>query len=138
MNICRPAREGWWCRLHACVQVDTHVNNQYNTCFWALRKSGRSGSEAQEALRGTLTGAKNEMLFSHFSINYNNLPARVRKGSVVIWEQKLVAVKELADGSPVMRLHREPLVVHEDIIGDVFWEQHPEILGNPSPGFTYG
>ena len=23
-------------------QVDTHINNQYNTCFWALVHSGKT------------------------------------------------------------------------------------------------
>lgn len=29
-------------------QVDTHINNQYNTCFWALvLRGGRSPADAQ-------------------------------------------------------------------------------------------
>lgn len=110
--------------------MDTHINNQYNTCFWALRKSGLSSSVAQAALKGTLADAKNEMLFSRFGINYNSLPVRFRKGSVILWGCEQVKVKLRADGYPVMRARREPLVVHEDIIGDAFWERHPEILAD--------
>jgi len=31
-------------------------------------------------------GDKNELLFSEFNINYNNLPPMHRKGTVVVWE----------------------------------------------------
>ncbi|GFQ03285.1 trna(his) guanylyltransferase 1 [Phtheirospermum japonicum] len=34
-------------------QVDCHINNQYNTCFWMLVKSGKSKSEAQNYLKET-------------------------------------------------------------------------------------
>ena len=80
---------------------------QYNTCYWALVKSGSSPQEAQAELKvslqlsdqrpfsgrsasspqhafvcvlqGTLTQDKNELLFSRFDINYSTLPARFRK-----------------------------------------------------------
>ncbi len=32
-------------------QADTHINNQYNTCFWALVGAGRSPQEAQAELK---------------------------------------------------------------------------------------
>lgn len=32
-------------------QADCHINNQYNTCFWALVKSGKTTAEAQAQLR---------------------------------------------------------------------------------------
>ncbi|KVH89038.1 Thg1 C-terminal domain-containing protein [Cynara cardunculus var. scolymus] len=34
-------------------QVDCHINNQYNTCFWMLVKSGKSTREAQSLLKET-------------------------------------------------------------------------------------
>ena len=34
-----------------------------------------------------MSGDKNEILFSEFNINYNNLPQIYRKGSVLIWEK---------------------------------------------------
>ncbi|KAK4394123.1 tRNA(His) guanylyltransferase 1 [Sesamum angolense] len=33
-------------------QVDCHINNQYNSCFWMLVKSGKSKSAAQQYLKG--------------------------------------------------------------------------------------
>ena len=66
-------------------QADTHINNLYNTCFWTLiEKGGLSGTQAEERLRGTTAGDKNEILFTEFQINYNELPEMFRKGSVLL------------------------------------------------------
>ncbi len=32
-------------------QADTHIKNQYNTCFWALVGAGRTPQEAQAELK---------------------------------------------------------------------------------------
>jgi tRNA(His) guanylyltransferase len=32
-------------------QADVHINNLYNTCFWALVSSGKTTTEAHEALK---------------------------------------------------------------------------------------
>ncbi|KAF9968742.1 tRNA-His guanylyltransferase [Mortierella alpina] len=53
-------------------QADTHINNLFNTSFWAL---------------GTDSKDKNEMLFTEFNTNYSKLPAIFRKGSVLLREQ---------------------------------------------------
>jgi tRNA(His) guanylyltransferase len=34
-----------------------------------------------------VSGDKNEILFSEFNINYNNLPEMFRKGTVLLWEK---------------------------------------------------
>jgi len=69
-------------------QVDTHINNLYNTTFWALiRREGLTPKDAHETLRGTGSSQKQELLFSRFNINYNALPLRFRKGSVLVREQ---------------------------------------------------
>ncbi|KDQ13865.1 hypothetical protein BOTBODRAFT_160155 [Botryobasidium botryosum FD-172 SS1] len=73
-------------------QSDTHVNNLYNTVFWALvQQGGMSTTEAHEKLRGTVSSAKNEILFTEFGINYNKLPTRFRKGSTLVREEEVVA-----------------------------------------------
>ncbi|KAJ0039900.1 hypothetical protein Pint_26994 [Pistacia integerrima] len=65
-------------------QVDCHINNQYNTCFWMLVKSGKSKSEAQGCLKvGTQAREKNELLLQKFSIDYNKLPVIFRQGSSI-------------------------------------------------------
>ena len=37
------------------------------------------------SLQGTLSSDKNELLFSRFNINYNNIPLIYRKGTTLIW-----------------------------------------------------
>ncbi|KAK9095925.1 hypothetical protein Sjap_021422 [Stephania japonica] len=110
-------------------QVDCHVNNQYNTCFWMLIKSGKTKREAQDILKGTQTPEKNEILF-RLGINYNELPAIFRKGSCVFRDQVEEIVKYNQDGDPVKRLRTKVGIVHCDIIGDAFWREHPKILSD--------
>nr|KAF6482371.1 tRNA-histidine guanylyltransferase 1 like [Molossus molossus] len=69
-------------------QADCHINNLYNTVFWALvQQSGLTPVQAQGRLQGTLAADKNEILFSEFNINYNNEPLMYRKGTVLIWQK---------------------------------------------------
>ncbi|KAG1736562.1 Thg1 C terminal domain-containing protein [Suillus lakei] len=68
-------------------QADTHINNLYNTTFWALvQKGGQTTTEAHATLRGTVSATKHEMLFSRFGINYNEISQRFKKGSVIVRE----------------------------------------------------
>ena len=41
--------------------------------------------------QGTVSSDKNEILFSEFNINYNNLPQMYRKGSVIVWERVILS-----------------------------------------------
>ncbi|GAA5841442.1 hypothetical protein JCM11251_007140 [Rhodosporidiobolus azoricus] len=145
-------------------QVDTHINNMYNTCFWALvLQGGLSEFEANKELSGTVSSQKQEMLFSRFGINYNDLDPMFRKGSLVIWEdvpiegvpaqeEEAVEVEEAGEvvdsaageapesprpasappGVPLRQRKkskkppkpkRRLVVVHEDLIGDKWWEE---------------
>ncbi|KAF8963161.1 tRNAHis guanylyltransferase [Flammula alnicola] len=64
-------------------QADTHINNLYNTTFWALvQQGGQTTTEAHATLKD-----KHEILYSRFGINYNELDARFRKGSVLVREE---------------------------------------------------
>eukprot|EP00877_Chromochloris_zofingiensis_P006558 jgi/Chrzof1/2155/Cz11g04100.t1 len=109
-------------------QADTHINNQYNTCFWALVKSGKTPTEAQAALKGSDAAFKNELLFNQFGINYNNLPEQFRKGSVVIRERTRIVVKHREDGTPVERERLQLQVLYCDVIAQSFWDEHPHVL----------
>ncbi|KAH7663121.1 tRNA(His) guanylyltransferase protein [Dioscorea alata] len=109
-------------------QVDCHINNQYNTCFWMLVKSGKTEQEAQESLKGTVSKDKNELLFQQFGVNYDKLPAIFRKGSCVYIEKLEETVKLDDSGNPVKRLRKKVTVGHFDIIGPKFWNEHPYIL----------
>ncbi|KAH9838632.1 tRNAHis guanylyltransferase-domain-containing protein [Rhodofomes roseus] len=134
-------------------QADTHINNLYNTVFWALVLQGdESTTQAHATLRGTVSSTKHEMLHSRFSINYNSLPARFRKGSVLVREQvmpeKAVLLAPAAEGAastpdvegqgiPQPSTRKPPKkpkaqytveLLHCDIIGDEFWDQRPYLL----------
>ncbi|KAF2820152.1 Thg1-domain-containing protein [Ophiobolus disseminans] len=65
-------------------QVDCHINNLYNTTFWALvQQGGMDARDAEQRLSGTVSSDKNEILFKEFGINYNNEPECFKKGTVL-------------------------------------------------------
>lgn len=66
-------------------QVDCHINNLYNTTFWALVLKGNlSKIDAENKLNGTLSKDKNEILHEQFGINYNNENEMYKKGTTII------------------------------------------------------
>ncbi|XP_065828487.1 probable tRNA(His) guanylyltransferase [Oscarella lobularis] len=120
-------------------QADCHINNLYNTCFWCLVKSGKTNDEAEKLLSGTLSGDKNELLFSQFKINYNDLPEMFRKGTIIIWQEVIETVTKTCKSSKeddfpserhVQRKRKVTTPLHTDIIGDEFWLEHSRILDN--------
>jgi len=130
-------------------QADTHVNNLYNTAFWALvEHGGKTTTQAHETLRGTNSSQKNEILFSRFDINYNKLSARFRKGSVLVRMQEAegdnpsdTAIPLTPQGdencdSPLQHrrtvdaIRRDVQTLHDDIIRDEFWDKRPTLLHN--------
>ncbi|KAI0729243.1 Thg1 C terminal domain-containing protein [Fomitopsis betulina] len=129
-------------------QADTHINNLYNTVFWALvLQGGESTTQAHVTLKGTVSSTKHDILHTRFNINYNSLPARFRKGSVLVREQIAPEVTSAEGtesspdlnnlnitGLPVRKPAKKPKVqfsvevLHCDIIGDEFWKQRPYLL----------
>ncbi|XP_035673386.1 probable tRNA(His) guanylyltransferase [Branchiostoma floridae] len=118
-------------------QADCHINNLYNTCFWALvQQGGMTNKQAEERIRHTFSADKNEILFSEFGINYNNEPEIYKKGTVLVWKRVEETVMKTCrtEEDPVERprevtkLRKKAVPLHTDIIGDVFWEEHPDIL----------
>lgn len=62
------------------------MNNLYNTVFWALVDRGGVGRrEAEERLKGTVSGVKHEVLWG-LGINYAREEEVWRRGSVVFRE----------------------------------------------------
>ncbi|KAJ8669845.1 hypothetical protein QAD02_001104 [Eretmocerus hayati] len=109
-------------------QADVHINNLYNTCFWSLvLKKHMTPQQAEEKLSGTLSAHKNEILFQEFGINYNNEPPIFKKGTTLI--RKLVP-------NGMGRLKPSVVQLADDIIGDRFWKENPEVIGLKSLG-TY-
>lgn len=65
-------------------QVDCHINNLYNTCFWSLVSAKKlTEQEAAEKLKFTDSSYKNELLFHEFGINYNKISPQFRKGTTI-------------------------------------------------------
>jgi len=109
-------------------QADCHINNMYNTVFWALvQQGGLTTNKAQERLIGTLSGDKNEILFSEFGVNYNNEPEQFRKGTTIV--KKKVEIPIEGGGVKVRGTHVE---LYCDIIGDEFWKENANLLESSS------
>lgn len=102
-------------------QADCHINNLYNTTFWNLiLKGGLTNVEAEKKLCGTFSNDKNEILFSEFGVNYNNEAEIYKKGTILL-RKKLQ--------HPVHGKTRQVILpLHEDLIGNPFWERNSEIL----------
>jgi tRNA(His) guanylyltransferase len=112
-------------------QQDCHANNQYDTCFWMLVKSGKSVSETQEILKDTQKQQKNELLFQKFGINYKTLPELFRQGSCLFKKKVEETVKHDENGNPVKRLRRKAVFVHsENIAGRSFWNEQPSLYND--------
>lgn len=87
---------------------------------------------AMERLKGTVSGDKNEILFSQFGINYNEQPQVFRKGTV-LYKNKMEPMNEehMKDDDGVKKAktkrQQEKAAVFEtkeencDIISDPFW-----------------
>ncbi|KAH8813570.1 tRNAHis guanylyltransferase-domain-containing protein [Flagelloscypha sp. PMI_526] len=102
-------------------QVDTHINNLYNTTFWVLiQNQGKTTQEAHSALRGTSSGQKQEILFKVGQINCDDVDLRFKKGSIVVREQAV-------EGETVKRNSIQ--ILHCDIVKPEFWDEHPMLLG---------
>ncbi|KAH6634230.1 Thg1 C terminal domain-containing protein, partial [Chaetomium sp. MPI-SDFR-AT-0129] len=117
-------------------QVDCHINNLYNTTFWALiQLGGVHATEAENALKGTYAADKNEILFSRFGINYNNEPEMYKKGSVVFRDvtDPVPQSKTQTENDKKRRAKARIVVEHLDIIKDEFWDCRPWLLSN-KPG----
>lgn len=133
-------------------QVDCHINNLYNTTFWALiQLGGMDGKEAEKELARTLAADKNEILFKRFNINYNNEPEIYKKGSVIFRDYELVEpdshnvavdVEKMVEPAQQSKTQMENdkkkrakarvTVEHLDIIKDEFWDRRPWLLsGKP-------
>lgn len=120
-----------------------HVNNLFNTTFWALVDGGMTGTEAEKRLKGTLSADKNEILFSEFGINYNDEDPMFRKGTVLIRKSETKTTAAQAENAGdctngvngaeprTARIFDGLRVTHEDIIRLSFWEQHPSLLYPP-------
>jgi tRNA(His) guanylyltransferase len=131
-------------------QVDCHINNLYNTTFWALVIIGNlTREEANERLKGTLSKDKNEILFKEFNINYNNLDEIFKKGTILFRNPLKKQNEMMIDESETIKnesliLQTDKILLtnslyytilsevykkniflsHEDIIKEEFWNKY--------------
>lgn len=84
--------------------------------------------EAEKYLKGTLSKDKNEILFTKYDINYNKIDPIFRKGSTIIRQKTEITSISPRNGEPVTRIKLIPTAVYDDIIGQEFWDAHPELL----------
>eukprot|EP00475_Leptophrys_vorax_P033267 TRINITY_DN52061_c0_g2_i1.p1 TRINITY_DN52061_c0_g2~~TRINITY_DN52061_c0_g2_i1.p1 ORF type:complete len:312 (+),score=91.74 TRINITY_DN52061_c0_g2_i1:30-965(+) len=139
-------------------QADCHINNLYNTCFWYLvQKGGRTNVEAEAELKTTVSADKNELLFSKFQVNYNNIEPIFRKGTILVGHAPDGEAKnsehpvpvQARDSSNASEDSKSSLVhdvenealngfladhkilkLHRDLISQDFWEQFGQtVLG---------
>ncbi|MCJ1225656.1 tRNA-His guanylyltransferase [Toensbergia leucococca] len=108
-----------------------HVNNLYNTTFWAMVQTGNmDATRAEEELKGTGASNKHEILFSEYKINYNKELDVFKKGSVVYRDYDLKDHLSTTKGSlNVPRVSGKAkskiTMEHVDLIKDEFWEARP-------------
>ncbi|WFC96473.1 tRNA(His) guanylyltransferase [Malassezia brasiliensis] len=111
-------------------QADTHINNLYNTTFWALvLQGGQTEREAHETLKGTYSKDKHEILFSRFGINYDKIPALFRKGTTLVY------APVATPGRPAKAKTKTELrTLHIDLIQDAFWCAAPDAAPGEAKG----
>lgn len=114
--VCYPTRETLLDYL-SWRQADCHVNNLYNTTFWTLvQKEGKTTREAHQALSGTRSADKHEIMFKH-GINYDKQPEVYKKGTVLVW------LLSSDPDHPKRITDRQLLTLHESIIPPAaFWD----------------
>ncbi|KAK0533920.1 tRNA-His guanylyltransferase [Tilletia horrida] len=133
-------------------QVDTHINNLYNTTFWALiQQGGMTEHQANEELRHTISAQKHEILYARFQINYDRLPQMYRKGTTLVWESmppspsaasssqaqegpSMISPKPARRDAAAAKPRKVLRTLHVDIIGDSFWTQPAELTPKTGDG----
>ena len=96
--------------------------------------------EAEERLKGTFANDKNEILFSQFSINYNNEPDQFKKGTTLYRKMVEIPLDSVMSEEEISKMSGRDkgrlkfklrTVVDEftgDIIQDDFWDSNPHLL----------
>lgn len=97
--------------------------------------------------KGTNSAQKNQLLFQRFGINYNNIPERTRKGSVIVREVRgsqsltllqLMSVDQVSTKGDALDVGDKGggkkkgvmmiTVLHCDLVRGEFWKERPHIL----------
>jgi tRNA(His) guanylyltransferase len=65
---------------------DAHRNALSAHCYWQLRKTGLSATDATERINKLSSAEKNELLFT-YGINFNTLPSWQKRGIGIYWRE---------------------------------------------------
>lgn len=113
---------------------DCHINNLYDTTYWALVKKGQMEEDTRKQLIGKLQKDKNDILHE-MGINYNNEPLIFKRGLVLFRIAKKALIKDIkysidkliyeGDDLIIQTLKENDSVVvcHENIIKADFWNK---------------
>lgn len=100
-------------------QEDSHRNSLNAHCYWALRREGKSVSQATEALSGKSIAYKNELLFER-GINYNDLPAWQKRGIGIYYREHEKEGMDPRTGGKVTAIRRGLFADMELPVGDEY------------------
>ena len=120
---------------YLCWRVtDCHINNLYNTTFWALVDKGNlNKEEAHEKLKKTISSEKNDILFNDFGINYNNENIVFKKGTLILrlknpkvknfykFDDLLIKDDDFCKNLIMGEENNIFAVCHEDVFNNNFW-----------------
>ncbi|XP_074374942.1 tRNA(His) guanylyltransferase 1-like [Apium graveolens] len=114
-------------------QVNCHINNQYNNCFWELVKLGRTKQKARKYLMVTQTIEKYDLLAQQFNIDYSRLPIMFCRGYSVFQEQidnglHMWNHHEVTNEGTKGETQNRAVIKHCNIIDRSFWEANTSIL----------
>jgi tRNA(His) 5'-end guanylyltransferase len=101
-------------------QSDGTRNALTGWCYWSLRKSGKTARQSNSVLKKKGHAFKQEMLFTEFGINFNDLPGWQKRGTAVYWETFNKIGVDPRNGNETFSQRRR-LVVDQDLpIGDAY------------------
>lgn len=96
-------------------QHRAHEKNLFNTVLWSLvSPGGRTMDAAMTELANTSTADRNECLFQEFGINYNGMPVRHKKGTILLRKWAQFNAKECSVIVPYFR----------EMNNGNFWKEH--------------
>jgi tRNA(His) 5'-end guanylyltransferase len=77
------------------------LRNALNSyCYWSLRQSGLNAKQATKELVGKSVSEKNELLFSKFGINFNDVPSWQKRGVGLYWKRYSLDCIDQRTGEP--------------------------------------
>lgn len=106
---------------------DAHRNSLSAYCYWKLRETGKTKSQATREIEKLGVSAKNELLYS-MGINYNDLPAWQKRGMGFYYKDIQREALNPKTGEKVIAKRKELFVDEELPVGEAYTAFIKEIL----------